>query len=202
MAKTLAISWGFLSDVNPSGQFIWVKSKKLTNLTWGRARYRLEFSLAEGKTKFGRGKIHWKIIDRFLYFALWASSGNPPNYLISILSASSVYRDMGRLPFTSSIRVEILGVNIQCWSLSKRKTEISQNVLVSIRKFTKNRKNALIKPVVYNLWNVSNGMVCTISFSNQNFQAFRVNGKCPCAFTWNVRSNHRQIPKKWLFTRR
>ena len=36
-------------------------------------------------------------------------------------------RDQGRLPFTSSIRVEILGVNIQCWSLSKRKTEISQN---------------------------------------------------------------------------
>ena len=87
--------------------------------------------------------------------------------------------ELRHLPFTSSIRVEILGVNIQCWSLSKRKTEISQNVLVSIRKFTKKRKNALIKPVVFNLWNVSNGMACTISFSNQNFQAFRLNGKRP-----------------------
>ena len=37
-------------------------------------------------------------------------------------------------------------------------------------------KNALIKAVVSNFWNVSNGMVCTISFSNQNFQAFRARG--------------------------
>jgi len=41
----------------------------------------------------------------------------------------------GRLSFTSSIRVEILGENI---------------VLVSIGKFTKKTNNALIKPVVYN----------------------------------------------------
>ena len=75
--------------------------------------------------------------------------------------------------------MEILGVKIQCWSLSKRKTEISQTVPISLRKFTKKRKNALIKPVVYNLWNVSNGMVCTISFFNQNLKAFRVNGKRP-----------------------
>ena len=69
----------------------------------------------------------------------------------SKLEAMYVIRLQGHLPFTSSNRVEILGVNIQCWSLSKRKTEISQNVLVSIRKFTNKRKNALIKPAVYNL---------------------------------------------------
>ena len=57
---------------------------------------------------------------------------------------------LGRSPFTSSIRVEILGVNIQCCSLSERKTETSQNVLVTIGKFTKKRKNALIKWVAYN----------------------------------------------------
>ena len=120
---------------------------------------------------------------------------------------------LGALSITSSIRLEILGVNIQCWSLSKRKTEISQNVLVSIRKFTKKRKNALIKPVVYNLWNVSNGMVCTISFSNQNFQTFCVNGKrswCPltdltvaCTNQWTllrtVPTNKRYFfPGVWL----
>ena len=73
-------------------------------------------------------------------------------------------------------------LHIQCCSLSKRKMEISQNVLVSIIiivKFTKKRKNALIKPVAYNFRNVSNGLVCTLSCSNQNFQVFLVNGKRP-----------------------
>ena len=40
-------------------------------------------------------------------------------------------------------------------------------------------ESALIKPMTYNFWKVSNGMVCTISFSNQNFLDFRVNGKDP-----------------------
>ena len=43
----------------------------------------------------------------------------------------------------------------------------------------KEKKSASIKPIAYNFWNVSNGMVCTISFSNQNFRVFRVNGKRP-----------------------
>ena len=46
-------------------------------------------------------------------------------------------------------------------SLSKRKTEISKSVLTSIGKVTKKRKSALIKPVAYNFWTVSNWMVCT-----------------------------------------
>ena len=83
--------------------------------------------------------------------------------------------NQGRLPFTPSIRVEILGVNIQCY----RKMGRSENVLESIGKFKRKRKNALIKSIAYNFWNVSNGMVCTISFSNQNFRVFRVNGKRP-----------------------
>ena len=63
--------------------------------------------------------------------------------------------------------MEILGVNIQCCSLSKHEMEISQNALASIiEKFTKERKNALIKLLAYNFWNVSNGMVCTVLFSN------------------------------------
>ena len=73
--------------------------------------------------------------------------------------------------------MEILGVNIQYWRLSKRKMEKSKNVLESIGKLKKKRKCALIKSIAYNFWNVSNGMVCTISFSNQNFRVFRVNGK-------------------------
>ena len=85
----------------------------------------------------------------------------------------------GRLPFTPSIRVEILGANIQCCSFSKRKMGRSENVLVSIGKFKRKRTNALIESIAYNFWNVSNGMVCTISFSNQNFRVFRVNGKRP-----------------------
>ena len=80
--------------------------------------------------------------------------------------------NQGRLPFTPSIRVEILGVNIQRCNFSKRKMWRSENVLVSIQ-------YALIKSIDYNFWNVSNGMVCTISFSNQNFRVFRVNGKRP-----------------------
>ena len=88
-------------------------------------------------------------------------------------------RNQGRLPFTPFIRVEILAVNIQCCSFSKRKMVRSENVLVSTGKFKRKRKNALIKSIAYNIWNVSNGMVCTISFSNQNFQVFRVNGKRP-----------------------
>ena len=85
----------------------------------------------------------------------------------------------GLLPFTPSIRVEILRVNIQCCSLSKRKMGKSQNVPVSIGKFKKKRKNVLIKLVAYNFLNVSSGMVCTISICNQNFRVFRVNGKRP-----------------------
>ena len=88
-------------------------------------------------------------------------------------------RNQGRLPFTPSIRVEILGVNIQCSSLSKRKLEKSEDVLVSIGKFKRKRKNAAIKPIAYNFWNVSNGTVCIISFSIQNFRVFRVNRKRP-----------------------
>ena len=63
-----------------------------------------------------------------------------------------------------------LVVNIQCSSLSKRKLEKSEDVLVSIGKFKRKRKNAAIKPIAYNFWNVSNGTVCIISFSNQNFR--------------------------------
>ena len=97
---------------------------------------------------------------------------------------------LGRLPFTPSIRVEILRVNIQCCSLSKRKMEKSQNVPVSIGKFKKKRKNVLIKLVAYNFLNVSSGMVCTISISNQNFWVFRVNGKRP----WTILSPARVEP--------
>jgi len=67
--------------------------------------------------------------------------------LVSVAGFSGFY---GRLPFTSSIQLEILGLNIRYCSLSERKTEISQNVLVSIGKFRKKRKNALIKPVAHN----------------------------------------------------
>ena len=87
--------------------------------------------------------------------------------------------DQGHLPFTPSIWVEILGVNIQCSSFSKRKMVRSENVLASIGKFKRKRKNALIKSIAYSFWNVSNGMVCTISFSNQNLWVFCVNGKRP-----------------------
>ena len=58
--------------------------------------------------------------------------------------------NQGRLPFTSSIRVEILVVNIQCSSLSKRKLEKSEDVVVSIGKFKRKRQNAAIKPIAYN----------------------------------------------------
>ena len=67
--------------------------------------------------------------------------------LVSVAGFSGFY---GRLPFTSSIQLEILGLNIRYCSLSERKTEISQNVLVSIGKFGKKRKNTLIKPLAYN----------------------------------------------------
>ena len=54
-------------------------------------------------------------------------------------------------PFTPCIRVEILGVNIQCCSFSKRKMVRSENVLVSIiGKFKRKRKNALIKSIAHN----------------------------------------------------
>ena len=101
---------------------------------------------------------------------------------------SSPIKDQGRLPFTPSIRVEILGVNIQCCRFSKRKMGRSENVLASIGKFKRKRKNALIKSIAYYFWNVSNGMVCTISFSIQNFRVFRVNGKRPRfgACLWKV----------------
>jgi len=59
--------------------------------------------------------------------------------------------DKWDVPFTSSFWVEILGVNIQCCSLSKHKMEISKNAQASIiEKFTKERKNALIKMLAYN----------------------------------------------------
>ena len=101
---------------------------------------------------------------------------------------SSPIKDQGRLPFTPSIRVEILGVNIQCCRFSKCKMGRSENVLASIGKFKRKRKNALIKSIAYYFWNVSNGMVCTISFSIQNFRVFRVNGKRPRfgACLWKV----------------
>ena len=45
--------------------------------------------------------------------------------------------------------VEILGVNIQCWRLSKRKMGNSK-ILVVIGKLRKKGKSALIKPIAYN----------------------------------------------------
>ena len=95
------------------------------------------------------------------------------------LSLLVLFSALRKKPFTPSIRVEILGVNIQCCSFSKRKMVRSENVLVSIGKFKRKRKNALIKSIAHNFWNVSNGMACTISFSNQNFRVLRVNGKRP-----------------------
>ena len=65
--------------------------------------------------------------------------------------------------------------------------KIRKCIIVSIGKFKKKRKNALIKSTAYSFWNVSNGMVCTISFSNQNSRVFRVNGKRP----WTPMSRHR-----------
>ena len=52
--------------------------------------------------------------------------------------------------FTPSIGVEILGVNIQCCSFSRRKIGRSENVLVSIGNCKRKRKNALIKSIAYN----------------------------------------------------
>ena len=52
----------------------------------------------------------------------------------------------------------------------------SEDVLLSIGMFKRKTKNAAIKPIAYNFCNVSNGTVCIISFSNQNFRVFRVNG--------------------------
>ena len=72
--------------------------------------------------------------------------------------------DLGHLPFTPSIRVEILGVNIQCCSFSKCKMGRSENVLVSIGKFKRKRKNASINSIAYNFWNVSNGLVLYVPF--------------------------------------
>ena len=69
----------------------------------------------------------------------------PPKVYIYVLAG-----EQGRLPFTPSIRVEILGVNIQCCSFSKRKMGRSENVLASIGKFKRKRKNALIKSIAYN----------------------------------------------------
>ena len=80
---------------------------------------------------------------------------------------------LGRLTFTPSIGVESLGLNIQYCSLSKRKMKKSENVLVSIRKFRRKRK----KPICYNFWNVSNGMVCNNLFCNHDVRVFCVNGK-------------------------
>ena len=80
--------------------------------------------------------------------------------------------------------MEILGVNIQCCSLSTRKMDKSQNVLVSVGKLKHDRKSALIKPMSHNFWNVR--VFCIIWFSNQNFQVFRVNGKDPRCIMGNV----------------
>ena len=59
---------------------------------------------------------------------------------------------LGRLSFTSSIRVEILGVNIQCCSFSKRKMGKTENVLLSIGKLKRKRKNALINLIAYGMY--------------------------------------------------
>ena len=73
---------------------------------------------------------------------------SPLNYERDCHEIVSIQR---RLPFTPSIRVEILGVNIQCCSLSKRKLKKSEDVIVSIGKFKRKRKNAsIIQPIAYN----------------------------------------------------
>ena len=50
---------------------------------------------------------------------------------------------------------------------------------VQLESSKRKENDVLIKPVWYNLWNVSNGMVRTILFCNQNFLVFRLNGKRP-----------------------
>ena len=62
----------------------------------------------------------------------------------------TVIMKAGAFTITPSIQVESLGVNIQCCSFSKRKMGRSEYVLVSIGKFKRKRKNALIKSTAYN----------------------------------------------------
>ena len=73
--------------------------------------------------------------------------------LLILVHPASRTKILGRFPFTPSIGVEILGVNIQCCSFSRRKIiEMgrSENVLVSIGNCKRKRKNALIKSIAYN----------------------------------------------------
>ena len=100
----------------------------------------------------------------------------------------------GHLPFTPSIRVEILGVNMQGCSFFKHKMEKSQNqnVLVSIGKLKKKKKTC-IEWIAYNAWNISNGMVCTISFSNQKFLRFSVKMKSTQNYSLNFESHGGQF---------
>ena len=71
-------------------------------------------------------------------------------WLLILVHPTSRTKILGRFPFTPSIRVEILGVNIQCCSLFKRTMGRPKNVLVSIGKFKRKGKNALIKSIAYN----------------------------------------------------
>ena len=49
---------------------------------------------------------------------------------------------------------------------------MTSSVRDAIGKLKKKGKSALIIPIAYNFLNVPNGMVCTISFSHQNFACF------------------------------
>jgi len=57
-------------------------------------------------------------------------------------------REQGRLPFTPPMRVEILGVNIQCSSLSKRKLEKSEYVLVESSKGKEKMQRLSREPII------------------------------------------------------
>lgn len=124
-------------------------------------------------------------LSRGHYSGLCSSSTGRPWWLTfasgqqgNIRFCSYVLGDLGHLPFTQSIQVKILNVNIQCCSLSKHKINKSPNVLVCVGILINDRKSALIKPIAHNFWNFPHGMVCTI-FSNQNFRVFCVNGNGP-----------------------
>ena len=70
-------------------------------------------------------------------------------YVYLTKAETQTRKPVNRLPFPPSIRVEILGVNIQCCSFSKRKMGRLENVLLSIGKFKRNRKYSLIKTIAY-----------------------------------------------------
>ena len=94
-------------------------------------------------------------------------------WITDIETSTNLSGNTWRLPFTWSIRVEIIVLSIQYCRLSKRKMEKKRNqrnVLV-LESSKKKRKSTPI-PKRFK-W-----MVCTISFSNQNSNGFRVNGKC------------------------